>query len=103
MDALSWQKKRIPLEELPELKGQAAGALSVIERKEQARLIQAGIRRLPPRDRIFMKLHFNQGLPVAEVAAALQISVKNAYTVKHRAIQKLKHLMAPAWSDKKHP
>jgi len=96
MDAIVWQKNRVPLEDLPELKGQAAGALTVIERKERARLVQEGIRRLPPRDRLFMKLHFTQGLPLAEVAAALQISVENAYTVKHRAIQKLKHLIVSA-------
>jgi DNA-directed RNA polymerase specialized sigma24 family protein len=37
-----------------------------------------------------MKLHIDQGLPVEDVASALGISVQNAYTVKHRAIQRLR-------------
>jgi RNA polymerase sigma-70 factor (ECF subfamily) len=96
MDAIVWQKKRIPFEDLPELKGEATEALKVMEKRERARLVQDGIRSLPPRDRLFLKLHFDQELPVAEVAAALQMSVQNAYTVKHRAIKKLKHLVAAA-------
>ena len=45
---------------------------------------------LAPRDRLFMKLHIDQGLPVEEVAEALQISVPNAYVVKHRAVERLR-------------
>ena len=37
-----------------------------------------------------MKLHIDQGLPVEEVAEALQISVPNAYVVKHRAVERLR-------------
>jgi RNA polymerase sigma factor (sigma-70 family) len=96
MDAIIGQKNRVALEDLPELTGKATEALTAMEKKERTRLVQDGIRSLPSRDRLFMNLHFNQGLPVTEVAAALQISVENAYTVKHRAIQKLKHLVDPA-------
>ena len=41
-----------------------------------------------------MRLHFDQGLSMAEVANAMQITVENAYTIKHRAIQRLKFHVA---------
>jgi DNA-directed RNA polymerase specialized sigma24 family protein len=61
-----------------------------MESAEQEELVHAGMRSLAPRDRLFMKLHIDQGLPVEEVAEALRISVQNAYVVKHRAVERLK-------------
>ena len=90
MDAIRWQRKRVPLDEMPEVRGDMAETWDLMDRAERARMVEDGIRSLPPRDRLFMKLHFDQGLPVEEVASALQISVKNVYTIKHRAIKKLK-------------
>ena len=66
------------------------GIWEQIEQAERKRIIQEGIRKLPPRDRLFMILHFEMGLSVKEVAQAMQLSIDNAHTVKHRAIQKLK-------------
>jgi RNA polymerase sigma factor (sigma-70 family) len=54
------------------------------------------MKNLSPRDRLFMKLHFDQGLSAAEVAAAMQVSVENVYTIKNRAIQRLKTQVALA-------
>lgn len=90
VDTLVWRKHRVDLEDIPELKSDEMGAWDAVEKAEQNRLLRDGIRRLPPRDRLFMKLHFDRGLPLPEVAAAMQISVRNAYVVKHRAIEKLK-------------
>ena len=90
VDTLVWRKHRVPLEDIPELKSDEMGAWDAVEKAEQNRLLRDGIRRLPPRDRLFMKLHFDRGLPLPEVAEAMQISVRNAYVVKHRAIEKLK-------------
>lgn len=96
VDIMGWQKKRITLEELPELKADGVEFEAQIEKAEQGRLLQDGMQRLPPRDRLFIKLHFDQGLSVAEVAEAMQLSIDNAYTVKHRAIQRLKSHVALA-------
>ena len=94
--AIVWQKKQIPLEELPELKGDEIEPWVVMEKAERERLLQNGIQNLTPRDRLFVKLHFDHGLSMVEVASAMQISYQNAYTVKHRAIQRLKSFMASA-------
>jgi len=96
VDAMVWQKRRVPLEEMPELRANGVEPGVRIEKAEQARLLQEGMERLPPRDRLFMKLHFDQGLSMAEVAAAMQLSAGTAYTVKHRAIQRLKSHLASA-------
>jgi RNA polymerase sigma factor (sigma-70 family) len=89
-DAVYRQKHRRSLDDLPELRSAEMGAAAAVEKAEQVRLLQTGLQNLPPQGRLFMKLHLDQGLPVNEVAAAMQISVQNAYTIKHRAIQKLK-------------
>ena len=90
VDAIGRQKKRIPLEELPELRSDEVESRTQIEKVEQGRLLQEAIQRLLPRDRMFMKLHFNHGLSVAEVAETMGLSISNTYTLKHRAIQRLR-------------
>jgi DNA-directed RNA polymerase specialized sigma24 family protein len=37
-----------------------------------------------------MKLYYSQGLSITEVAETMQLTISNAYTVKHRILQKLK-------------
>jgi DNA-directed RNA polymerase specialized sigma24 family protein len=41
-----------------------------------------------------MKLHVDHALSIAEIAETMQLSISNAYTVKHRAIQRLKSHVA---------
>lgn len=94
VDTMVWQKKCTPLEDLPELRAEADDVGAQIEKAEQGRLLQEGLQRLSPRYRLFVRLHCEQGLSVAEVAETMQISVGNAYTVKHRAIEKLKSHVA---------
>ncbi len=90
LDAIGWQKKRTPFEDLSELMGEEMDPLALMQNMERDRLVENGIQSLPPRDRLFIRLHFDQGIPIEDVAATMQISVPNAYTVKHRAIRKLK-------------
>jgi len=89
-DGPLWEKKKTPVEELSWLKGEDQGALALMESAEQEKLVHEGMESLAPRDRLFMKLHIDQGLPVEEVAEVLQISVQNAYVVKHRAVERLR-------------
>ncbi len=94
LDAMAWQKKRIPLEALPELKCDEVEFGVQLEKAEQERLLQNAMQKLPPRDRMFMKLHVDHALSIAEIAETMQLSISNAYTVKHRAIQRLKSHVA---------
>jgi len=90
MDAIGWRNRRIPLEDLPELSSGDSEHWTSMEKAERERLLQDGLQNLSPRDRLFIKLHFENGLPVEKVATAMQISVQNIYMVKHRAIKRLK-------------
>ncbi len=89
-DSMDGRKKLIPLEDLPELREKTGEPWALMEKSEQERLVRDGIENLPARDKLLITLHFNQGLPLSEVAETMGLSVKNAYTVKHRAVQKLK-------------
>lgn len=89
-DAAWGQRKRISIDELDHVQREEADAPSLMERAEQEKLVQGGIQTLTPRERMFVKLHFRQGLPVDQVARTMRISMENAYTMKHRAVQRLK-------------
>jgi RNA polymerase sigma factor (sigma-70 family) len=84
------QGMRIPLDEMLSLKGDQTDALGMLERAEKERLLRDAIQSLPARDRLFTKLHVDKGLPVEKVAATMQLSVNNAYVIKHRLIERLK-------------
>ena len=47
-------------------------------------------RRCPPRERELIALKFHAGLDNAELAAVLGVSVSNAGTLLHRAVQQLR-------------
>ena len=82
--------EQIPFEELSHKDREDLGPLALMERAEQKRIIHEAIQFLAPRDRLFIRLFFEEGLSIEEVADSLGISLQNAYTVKHRAVQKLK-------------
>jgi RNA polymerase sigma factor (sigma-70 family) len=90
VDAMTWQKKRLNFEDLPELRAETSETGAQSEEAERERLLQEGMQSLQPRDRLFLKLHFEEGFSLAEVAETMQLSVNNAYTLKHRAIKRLK-------------
>lgn len=94
VDAIASKKDRVPLEKLPELKAGADDVLAEMEKLDRKQLLQAAIKKLPPRDRLFVRLHFNQGLSMSEVAEIMQLSLGNIYTVKYRVIQKIKSYVA---------
>jgi len=94
VDAIAWQQRCITLEALPELTSDKLEPVSQIEKIRQARLLQEGIQRLGPRDQMFIKLHFDHELSIAEIAETMQLSISNAYTLKHRVIKKLKSCVA---------
>ena len=99
IDSIACRDALIALDEVYGLKGDECHGVALLERAEKERLLREGIQNLSPRDRLFMKLHFDQGLPVAEVAAAMQVSVENVYIIKHRAIQRLRAQVVSATSN----
>ena len=90
VDSIAWQGKRIPLDELSELTGEQVEPWRIMEKEQLEHLLQNGITNLPPRDRLFMKLHFEKGLSMEQVADAMHLSIQNGYVLKHRAIERLK-------------
>ena len=90
MDSITGQQKRIPLEDIAELSSADFGPLAEIEKAEKRQSIKDGIRKLPPRDRLFLLLHYENGYSLKEVAETMKLSLNNAYAIKHRAINKLK-------------
>lgn len=90
---LGWQKKTISLEEVLEIENEDKGSWARIAEKERRYQVREGIRSLSPRDSLFMKLYYEKGLSIKEVADTLKISIENAHTVKHRAVDKLKSML----------
>ncbi|MFO7985903.1 MAG: sigma-70 family RNA polymerase sigma factor [Desulfatiglandaceae bacterium] len=78
---------------------EALEPLTLMEQAEQRQFLRDATKRLSPRDRLFMKLYFEDGLGIQEVADALGISIQNAYTVKHRAIQRLRSHLSNQKTD----
>lgn len=90
VDSLGCRELRVPLEEVYGLVGEEPGPCALLERKERERLLQKVVRQLLPRDRLFVRLHCHYGLPLEEVATVMNVTVNNAYTIKHRLVQKLR-------------
>jgi RNA polymerase sigma factor (sigma-70 family) len=89
-DGLADQRKAVDIDALQDLQDRGQSPLQHLEQVEQWRLLESAMQVLPPRDRLFMRLHLEKGLSVPEVASAMRLSVNNAHTVKHRVIARLR-------------
>jgi RNA polymerase sigma factor (sigma-70 family) len=98
-DAMGWQNRRSPLDQLSDLRFDEFDIEGQLETIERNHLLQICIERLSPRDRLLIKLHFYQNSPLSEVAEIMQLSISNAYTLKHRAVQRLKSQVASALDE----
>jgi RNA polymerase sigma factor (sigma-70 family) len=58
--------------------------------------VNQGLKLLAPRDRLFIKLHCLKELPIGEVAGILGVTENNAYSIKHRALHRLKSALQSA-------
>jgi len=96
LDTITSRKNLIPTDNLSELKDAGSNALDKMEQEEQIQLLNSAIQNLPARDQLFLKLHIKKGLGINEVAVIMQLSSSSAYTLKHRAIKKLKQYMEVA-------
>lgn len=94
-DALARPERVAPLEFTCELAaGEQASPWAWVQAKEQRELIQQGLQRLSDRDRLMIQLHCLEERSLAQVALMLDVTEANVHSVKHRAIQRLKHAVA---------
>ena len=90
IDNIAGQRLRVSIEDITEPKDKNAEILAGLETAEQMHLLNKGMRRLLPRERLFMKLYIDKGFSIKRISETLQVSFDIAYTIKHRAIKRLK-------------
>jgi len=99
VDGIREREKSIPLEDIAELREKESEAGALLEQSELEQLLKNEIQKLPPKERLLLKLHFEQDLSLPEVSEIMGITVKNAYTIKHRAVQRLKEVIKRGVED----
>ena len=85
-NSLSRKNTKVPIEEILDLKHEK----NSLEVMEERRLIQDAMEKLPSRDRLVLKLHYYHELSLPEVASLIRTSVGATYTIKSRAIERLR-------------
>lgn len=93
-DALS-QPYRVTDEALLHFQADIPEPWQLLDRKQKGEALRKGMDALLPRDRLFLKLHCLEGLSLSEVAGILNVTENNAYSLKHRAIKRLKSIINP--------
>lgn len=101
LDGITSKKNLIPLDQLAELKDMGTGVLAQIEKNEQRKLLSKAMEGLVSRDRLFLRLHIEEGFSISKAAKTMKLSLANAYTLKHRVIQKLKHAVETVTNNKR--
>jgi RNA polymerase sigma factor (sigma-70 family) len=94
VDALTQPQRLAPLEVLLNAGAENPEPGLLLDKEKDARVLREGLKALSARDRLFLRLHFLEGLSIAEVAGILKLSESNAYSLKHRAIKRLKAKIA---------
>lgn len=89
-DVLSHPSKLDSEDKLLHLKADMPEPWQLLDRAEQIEVVRKAMGALQPRERLFLKLHCLEGVPIREVAVILQVSENNAYSLKHRAVKRLK-------------
>ena len=97
-DVIARSETNYTLQNIPDLSDGQVGPLHLMEEAEQTHLLKKAMQALGSRDRLFLKLHCLKGLSISKVAEILKISENNAYSLKHRAIQRLKKVITK-WTD----
>ena len=94
-DVLSRATQIDAIEDFTALVEQRTEQWQLLDRAEKMRLIEMGMKSLLPRDQLFIRLHCLKGLSLKEVAEILKVSENNAYSIKHRALKRLKTILNP--------
>jgi RNA polymerase sigma factor (sigma-70 family) len=93
-DVIVRASEEFNFDNLPDLVHDGFEPLARMEKAEQKEQLMEGLEALMPRDRLFLQLHCLHGVSIQKVADMLQISENNAYSLKHRAIDRLKSKIA---------
>ena len=95
-DPVFLQKKSFTPDAMNELIGKELTPIALVEKAEQCRILEEGMNELQPRDRLLLKLHCLEGIAIGETARIIGISINNAYTLKNRAIDRLRSFIVEA-------
>lgn len=90
VDSLGERNRLRAFEDIPELRDHRIQPHEMLEMEERQRLFRQGLEKLPSKDRMFIRLHIEQGLSVPDAGEIMNMSAQNAYTFKHRVVRKLK-------------
>jgi RNA polymerase sigma-70 factor (ECF subfamily) len=82
------------LDRVSELGDGHESALLQLEKKERQKQLEECVRRLSRKERQVFKMGLIKGLSSDEIAADMNLSIQNVYTIKHRAIKKLKEMLS---------
>ena len=93
-DVIARSETDLAFQDIPNLAEGEVGPLHLMEKAEQALLLRKAIQLLQPRDRLFLQLHYLHCFSIPRIAGILKISDNNAYSIKHRAIKRLKKITA---------
>jgi len=81
----NWVEYRLPIEEAADVLYEELSALEFMELEEKNIFIRECMKKLSARDRLFLKLHVEQDLPVPKVARIMHMTTDNAHTLRYRA------------------
>jgi RNA polymerase sigma-70 factor (ECF subfamily) len=95
-DALAHAGTLDPAVFLDHLQADHLDPVHLLDRARQMDSINRGLQLLAPRDRLFIKLHCLKEMSIGEVAGILGVTENNAYSIKHRALQRLKSAIQAA-------
>jgi len=63
-----------------------------LEISQQAEMVRDVLAGLPPQDRLFVKLHYEDGLSTEEIAVVLRVSPATVYSKKNRVREKMQKI-----------
>lgn len=92
-DALSRSSKLENIDKLVHVKADLPEAWQLLDNIGKREVIDRAMASLPPRDRLFITLYFMEGNTQSTIAEILKISRNAVYSVKHRAIKRIKEII----------
>ncbi len=92
-DAICCQQANVSIDTLSDLSADASNLFDLLEKSDQARILQDCMEKLKPRERLLLKLHAFRDLSIRQTARLMGITETNAYAIKHRAIKSLRERM----------
>jgi RNA polymerase sigma factor (sigma-70 family) len=90
-DVLAHQDRLISMDAIYDLQSHTSSQWDRLAQTEQAQLMEKGLQQLSDRDQLMIRMHCLEGCSLKQMAEVLKVSPGNVHSVKHRAVQRLKH------------